>query len=200
MLVRKRIRMYAVDLSPMMCRLARDEAKRARLPLRVIRADMRNFRLPESVDLVTCEFDALNHVPRRTDLHRVAKAVARALRPGGHFYFDVNNALAFDRYWTGNVWLEKPSVAMVMRNGHDRPAERAWCDIEWFVREGRHWRRHHERVEEVCWNSAEIRLVLRRSGFDQVRAWDAAPFWKNPRLRSGCRTIYLAHKAAASRE
>src|SRR5208283_2182870 len=72
----------ALDLSPLMCRLAREKAGRARLPVRVFRADMRHFRLPQSVDLVTCEYDALNHVPRRADLRFVAKAVQRALRPG----------------------------------------------------------------------------------------------------------------------
>ena len=92
-LARKGINMYAVDLSPLMCRIAREKAGRARLPVRVLRADMRSFRLPESVDLVTCEYDALNHVPRRADLRMVAKAVERVLRPGGHFFFDVNTPL-----------------------------------------------------------------------------------------------------------
>ena len=67
-LAREGIEMFAVDLSPVMCRLAREKAHRARLPLRVLCADMRRFRLPESVDLITCEYDALNHVPRKADL------------------------------------------------------------------------------------------------------------------------------------
>jgi SAM-dependent methyltransferase len=86
---RRGVRVTGVDLSPVMCRLAREKARRAGLPLRVIRADMREFRLPEPVDLITCEFDALNHVARKEDLRQVAQAVSRALRPGGHFYFDV---------------------------------------------------------------------------------------------------------------
>ena len=194
-LARKGIRMYAVDLSPGMCRLAREKARRAGLPLRVLHADMRSFRLPAKVDLITCEFDALNHVPRRLDLRRVARAVGRALRPGGHFFFDVNNLAGFEKYWSGTVWFEKPGVVLVMRNGHNRQAGRAWSDIEWFFREGRWWRRHHERVEEVCWSSSEIRRTLRDAGFDQVRAWDSARFFKNnPLIRGGCRTTYLARK------
>jgi SAM-dependent methyltransferase len=198
--------MYAVDLSPTMCRLAREKANRAHLPLRVIRADMRSFRLPEQVDLIMCEFDALNHVPRRTDLRRVAKAVERALRPGGHFYFDVNNSLGFQRYWEGNVWVEKPGVVLVMRSGHNVQADRAWTDIEWFIRDGRGWQRHQERVEEICWDSDEIRRTFHETGFDQLRSWDAAPFFKAiadvrrqdrkiPIVAPGCRTFYLARKS-----
>jgi SAM-dependent methyltransferase len=195
-LARKGIKMYALDLSPLMCRLAREKARRARLPVRIFEADMRHFRLPESVDLVTCEYDALNHVPRRADLRLVAKAVQRALRPGGHFFFDVNNSLGFERYWSGTSWIEKPGVVAVMRSGHNRQSDKAWSDVDWFIRDGNCWRRRHERVEEVCWDPGEIRHVFQETGFDQLRAWDAAPFFKNnPVIRPGCRTVYLARKS-----
>jgi len=51
MLAGKGIRMYAVDLSPQMCRMTREKVKRARLTLHVIGVDMRSFRLPQAVDL-----------------------------------------------------------------------------------------------------------------------------------------------------
>ena len=196
LLAAKGIKMFAVDLSPAMCRLARQKARRARLPLSVFRADMRSFRLPEPVDLVLCEFDALNHVPRKADLARVARAVARALRPSGYFYFDVNNHLAFEKIWPGTWWIEKPGVALVMHGGYDRRRDKGWSDVEWFIREGRRWRRHRERVEQVCWTPAEIRRTLREAGFDQVRAWDATPFMKtDPSIRPGYRTFCLARRA-----
>jgi SAM-dependent methyltransferase len=195
-LARKGLRTYAVDLSPQMCRLTLEKANRARMNVRVLRADMRSFRLPEPVDLITCECDALNHVPRKADLRRVANAVGRALRPGGYFFFDVNNSPGFERYWSGTVWFEKPGMVTVMRNGNDRRTDRAWSDVEWFIRDGSCWRRRHERVEEVCWSSDEIHRAFEEAGFDRLRAWDAAPFFKsNPMIVRGCRTLYLARKA-----
>jgi len=191
------IRMYAVDQSPLMCRAAREKAGRAGVAVRVLRGDMRDFRIPEFVDLVLCEGDALNHVPRRADLRSVAEAVARALRPGGHFFFDVNNSRGFSRYWTGTVWFEKPGVVLVMRNSHNERAGRAWSEVEWFFRDGSRWRRRHEHVEEVCWEAAEIHRILQKAGFDRVRAWDAAPFFKGiPIIGPGCRTVWLARKSA----
>src|SRR5436305_2579640 len=58
-LARLGLRVYGVDLSASMCAVARRKARRARLPVQILRADMRSFRLPQAVDLVTCEFDAL---------------------------------------------------------------------------------------------------------------------------------------------
>jgi len=48
----------------------------------------------------------------------------------------------------------------------------------------------------VCWDSDEIRRIFQETGFDQLRAWDAAPFFKdNPLVGPGCRTVYLARKS-----
>jgi SAM-dependent methyltransferase len=190
------IRMYAVDLSPGMCRAAREKARKAGLRVRVIQADMRAFRLPEQVDLVTCEFDALNHVPHERDLARVARAVSRALLPGGWFYFDVNNSPAFQRFWSTAWWIERPGLVYVMHGGYDRKSDRAWSDVDWFIREGNLWRRRHERVEEVCWTVEEMRAALTRAGFDRIDVHDAARFFRktDPAIRPGDRTFYLARK------
>lgn len=185
-------KVFAVDQSPMMCEAVRAKAG---LAVRVIRGDMRTFRLPEPVDLVTCEGDALNHVPGKADLGKVLMAVSRALKPGGRFYFDVNNRAGFKRYWSGTVWLEKPGLVLVMRNGNDHMKDRAWCDLEWFIREGKIWKRRRERVQEVCWSHEEIRAALREAGFGRVQTWDAAPFFKNGgTVVRGCRSIYFARK------
>jgi SAM-dependent methyltransferase len=192
---RRGIRTYALDLSPHMCKLARQKIRRSRLDVPVLQADMRSFKLPERVNLITCEGDALNHIPRKQDLRSVARCVARALQPGGYFFFSINSPIGFRKYWTGTVCLEKPGAVMVMRSSHSAKADKAWSDIDWFIREGRGWRRRRERVEEVSWTRDEIRHVFLMAGFDQLRAWDAAPFFKdNAMMSPGCYNLYLARK------
>jgi SAM-dependent methyltransferase len=159
--------MYGVDLSPTMRRLAREKSRLLGLPLRVVDGDMRDFRLPEPVDLVLCEFDALNHVEEKGDLALVGRAVSRALRPGGHFYFDVNNRLAFETIWPGTWWIEKSGVALVMHGGYDSQRDRGWSNLEWFLRDGSCWRRSRERIEQVAWTQAEMSATLRKAGFDR---------------------------------
>jgi len=193
------IRMYGVDASPLMCRLARRKAREAGVRVRVLHADMRSFRLPEPVDLVTCEFDAVNHLPRKADLDRVARAVARALVPGGWFFFDVNNQQAFEKVWTGTWRHEMPGVVLVMQGGYDRRRQRGWSNAEWFIRKGKSWQRTLERVEEVAWTATEIRKSLRGAGFSTIRAWDQAPFVREWKLAPGYRTVYLARKAGGQK-
>lgn len=195
------MRVIAVDVSPTMCRLTRQKALRAHASIRVIRDDMRSFRLPETVDLVLCEFDAINHVHRKSDLASVARAVARALNPGGYFYFDVNNRKAFKELWSGAWWTERSGVALVLHGGYDSLRDKGWTNAEWFLRTERHWRRVRERVEQVCWSKTEIRRALSQAGFDRIQSWDAKPFFRGDRrIRSGCRTFYLARKAHTPRK
>jgi SAM-dependent methyltransferase len=192
-LARRGIKVYGVDLSPTMCRLARAKVRRAGANVTIIPGDMRTFRLPEPVDLIPCEFDALNHVPRKSDLSRVARAVARALRPGGHFYFDVNNRLAFQKIWPGTGWFEKTGVVMLLRGGYDERRGKGWTDVNWFIRQKGCWRRFRERVEQVAWTRAEVLQTLRAAGFCRIRTRDAIAFFHgDPRIRAGCRTFYVA--------
>jgi SAM-dependent methyltransferase len=198
-LARRGIKTFAVDLSPDMCRITREKVRLAGLPIQVIVADMRDFHLPEPVDLITCEFDALNHIPQRRDLHRVLKCVGSALRPGGHFAFDVNNRVAFERLADRSWFVDKDPVAMVMNNHLKPGANRAKIDVEWFIRTGKIWERHHEHVEEIFWTAAEIHAALSAAGFDQIKTWDAAPFFKDALTRPGNRTFWRARYRGAAR-
>ena len=197
---RRGLRVYAVDLSPTMCRLAREKAQRASVDVRVRCADLRSFHLPEPVDLVLCEFNPLNHLPRKQDITRAARAVARALRPGGWFYFDLNTRRTMEEmYPSGAHWFEGRGFCMVLRGGYDRRREKGWLEFEWFVRAGRLWRRHRERVEDCWWTVGEIKRALRRAGFARVRHWDAVKV-RPPAMhpKPGFDWYFLAQKGAGS--
>ena len=186
-----------VDLSPTMLRIAKEKAARAGAGVKFTRADMRKFILNEPVDLITCEFDALNHVPLKSDLKMVAKSVVKALRRGGYFYFDVNNIGAFENVWTLGWFQETREFAAMFHGGNVEGKDRAWIDVDWFVKEGDLWRRHREHVEEVCWNRAEIREALSGAGLKIVGTFDATLFFQNdPLVKPGYRTFYLARRIA----
>lgn len=192
------MRVYALDASPAMCRIAREKARQRGLEVEVIQADMRSFRLPAPVDVVVCEFDALNHLQRAAELDRVAKAVARALRPGGCFYFDVNTRRAFQEIWPGGWFTETGKVKLAAHGGYDGRRRKGWTELHWFLPEGGLYRHCFERYEQVCWSESRLKKGLRFAGFTEIERWDSAEVipgvsW----FRPGCRFFYLARKADA---
>ena len=188
---------FAVDHSPDMCRKARAWVRRAKAPVRVIQADMRSFRLPHAVDLILAEFDAINHLLRKNDLARVASAAARALHPGGYFYFDVNTRRALQELWPRCWFTETAEGVLVSHGGYDKREDTAWSDLEWFLSAGKAcYRRFTERYREVCWDDGEIKRAMRNEGFAAIKSWDCSELVRDvPWLAPGYRRVYLACKA-----
>jgi SAM-dependent methyltransferase len=78
---------YAVDNSAAMLRQAQRNCRGADVCL--LQQDIRCLALPSPVDLITANFDTLNHLKSAADLRVSFQRIATNLRPGGHFYFDV---------------------------------------------------------------------------------------------------------------
>ena len=76
-----------VDRSQDMLRIASRNCRGLRVCL--LKQDIRSLRLPNPVDLITCNFDTLNHLVGDGDLLRTFRNVHENLRPGGHFIFDM---------------------------------------------------------------------------------------------------------------
>ncbi len=80
-------RVFGVDRSREMLAVA---ARRCRDGnVRFLRQDIRCLQLPGPVDLITANFDTVNHLVTRSDLARAFRRIADNLKPGGHFVFDV---------------------------------------------------------------------------------------------------------------
>jgi SAM-dependent methyltransferase len=81
-----RVPVFGVDLSPAMLRIAAANCRGAKVTL--LRQDIRRLLLPRRVDLVTANFDTVNHLVGERDLPRLFRRVFHHLHPGGHFIFD----------------------------------------------------------------------------------------------------------------
>ena len=78
---------FGVDRSAEMLRQARRNCRSRGVCF--LQQDIRCLALPAQVDLITANFDTLNHLRSAADLRRTVKRIAANLRPGGHFYFDI---------------------------------------------------------------------------------------------------------------
>jgi SAM-dependent methyltransferase len=192
------LRVYGVDLSPSMLKSARKRIQKAGVRVHLIRGDMRTFRLPQQVDLVSSEWGVVNHLPRKRELVRVANTVARALRPGGYFLFDINRKRLFEKVWAGMEMRETQGYVHVQEGGWDARRGKGWVKMIWFVPRGNGtWERNQQSAEEVHWTTTEIRRALRRAGFDRIRAFDYMSVVSKSRAQAklqGLKTMFLARK------
>ncbi len=83
---RWRVPVFGVDLSPAMLRVAMVNCRNTGVTL--LRQDIRRLRLPQRVDLVTANFDTLNHLVEDGDVRALFQRVYQHLNSGGYFIFD----------------------------------------------------------------------------------------------------------------
>jgi SAM-dependent methyltransferase len=82
-----RVPVFGVDLSTEMLRIAFRHCRGFNVCL--LRQDIRYLRLPRRVDLITCNFDTLNHLVGDGDLLSTFRHIKSNLKPNGHLIFDM---------------------------------------------------------------------------------------------------------------
>ena len=157
---------YAVtglDPSAAMLTLARRVAPGARF----VRASAYDYNLP-ACDAMTALGEVLSYLPpgarAAPSLSRLFRRVARALRPGGLFVFDLivtdpRIPMTYRTWRAGDDWSVLVAVT-------EQPARRRLVrEITTFRRIGARYRRAHEtHVVRVC-SRAAIEGLLRQAGF-----------------------------------
>ena len=81
-----RVPVFGVDRSPAMLRRAADNCGDSGVVL--LRQDIRRLVLPRAVDLVTANYDTVNHLTGEGDLIALFRRVFGQLQRRGHFIFD----------------------------------------------------------------------------------------------------------------
>ena len=149
-----------VDQSEAMLRVARCKSTRVRW----VRQDVERLRLDVRADVVTCHFDALNHVLEADGLQRVFVNVARVLRPGGLFQFDLNTRFMLQWLGTSEKLFRVGPNAFTAYNEFNAASGIATFRQLWFVKQGRLFRKVEVSVRERAYEEAEVRRMLRKAG------------------------------------
>jgi ubiquinone/menaquinone biosynthesis C-methylase UbiE len=177
-------RTYGVDASPAMLAQARLKAEGAGCELRLLQADMRAFSLPERVDLATCFFDSLNYLLTPMDLQQAFTCVARALRPGGAFIFDMNTPYALAEVWDHNCFFtEDEQISLIMQSDYLDEAHTVTVQVVAFVCHGETYERIAETHVERGYAEPTVAAALERAGLVPVTRYDCFGF-DPPRSRT----------------
>jgi ubiquinone/menaquinone biosynthesis C-methylase UbiE len=181
-------KVIGVDRSAAMLREARRKSGRVRW----VCQDLTALAIDDRADVVTCHFDALNHVLEPGDLQQVFVNVARVLHEGGLFQFDVNTEHML-RWLGGHEKLFRVGRDyFVAHNEYDPKRGIATFHQLWFIRKGRVYEKREVIVHERAYTTREIRRMLRHAGLQVLRQEVQRQIEGKP-----TRMLYVARKRPA---
>jgi SAM-dependent methyltransferase len=159
-----------VDNSEQMLRYARRNAP----AVEFIRADARSFNLQTSFDAIVSTFDSLNHFLTLEELSAVFRQARQSLASTGWFLFDMNVERGFLSHWRDYFAIVEKNEVCVLRGDYDPERKIGEYDITMFRRRGKTWQRADTTIYERCYEEREIKRELKRAGFGELLAFDAA--------------------------
>jgi SAM-dependent methyltransferase len=169
--ISRHVPVFAVDLSEPMLRIAARNCCGTNVVL--LKQDIRHFRLPRRVDLITANFDTLNHILSPSDLRQTLRRVFENLNPGGHFVFDViTNCFALSR--RSYVTRFRRQYRFVSQRVRVDPFKRL-ISIVVSIRSPNMRKPIIERHCERMYSLAEVGRALHETGFIVRAVHDAAP-------------------------
>lgn len=185
-------RVYGVDLSQGMLDIS--SARTRGLDVHLLRQDFRRLRLPERVELLTCNTDSLNYLLNEDDLRETLARFHESLETGGFALFDMNTRYQLINQQDGRIWkMRESNVRLYWKSGFDEETDIATLEMRHVVETPRGNRLYRETHRERAYPLEKIETLLGQGGFASVFSWDAAglgPVSDNTR-----RIQFLAGKA-----
>ena len=175
------------DLSDAMIERAREKAAAHGRAIRYEVADAATFDLGKTFDAAFSFFDSLNYVTDPTRLQMALHQVAKHVKPGGSFIFDLNAAYAFEAKLFDQSQHGSRTKVKYDWKGHWDPETRLIrVDMKfWF--EGTEYEETHL---QRAYSDAEICAMLDAAGFEQIEAFES--YTLNPPRAKSDRIHYCA--------
>jgi SAM-dependent methyltransferase len=161
-------RVIGVDGSEAMLRFARANAP----GVEFLRADARDFHLPDKFHAVISAFDSLNHVMELEELKMVFRNVYAAMEDVGLFLFDLN--LEDESEMLGNsLDVVEDDHVCVVRASYKPEEMLKRYDVTMFRLEDASWRRSDLTLFQRYYVPEDVIAALVECGFSRVKTYDA---------------------------
>jgi SAM-dependent methyltransferase len=166
-------RVYGVDISPWMLAVARGRKYSSEVVF--LEQSFTGLRLPEKVELVTCNFDSLNYVLKEKELAGTLRRFAKSLKPGGYLIFDINTTRELAEGWGDDVLFHRLSDSFsIWETGWDPEARINTVRMTNFLKADDGTYRMSEEVHmERAYDLELLFKYLQEAGFPKVDAFDA---------------------------
>jgi ubiquinone/menaquinone biosynthesis C-methylase UbiE len=182
LLAKRNLKVYGVDGSPNMLKIAKKKAAREKVHVEFILSDMRSFSPPEKVDLVISLYDSLNYIVTPKELVSVFSRVKKALKENGLFMFDVNTLYCMKYGWDNrfSVFWMTDDILVIESNAHDQKRRTTTKSFTFFVKkENEVFERIVEEHTERGYTVNEIKQALTDAKLEFASCYDCFAFTRS---------------------
>jgi ubiquinone/menaquinone biosynthesis C-methylase UbiE len=180
--------LLCVDNSFEMLKVAREKNP----SLILTQANAKQLPFLNYFNLIFSMFDSLNYILEFKKLLEAFDSVREALKPGGHFLFDLNTPYGLKSVSGRDVREENRNLMSVWRNVYKKESEILTLHLTLFVKKDSNWERIDEVHQEKGYNEKEIKQGLKTLGFELVDAFKCFEHARPDRYTK--RILYIARK------
>jgi len=179
--------MAGVDLSAEMIDMARKKAAKKKQNIHYEAANAASFEMGDTYDAALSFFDSLNNIIDASQLQQAFHQIAKHVKPGGSFIFDVNTAYAFETQLFDQEDLKPRSKLKYQWKGNwDPEAQIITVTMQFWRNDEAFTEVHRQRA----YSDVELREMLANAGFTDVRAFHS--YTLNPPRHKSDRIHYCA--------
>ncbi len=152
------------------------------------------MRLPflNQFNLVVSMFDSLNYILKLENLIEAFGSIKEALKPGGHFLFDLNTPYGLKCVSGRDVREENKNLISIWRNSYKKDTKTLTLHLTLFVKKDANWQRVDEIHKERGYNEEEVKYGLKTLDLQVI---DAFKCFEHSRVdRYTKRILYIARK------
>ncbi|OEF98837.1 hypothetical protein BHF71_10760 [Vulcanibacillus modesticaldus] len=168
------IRSEGLDFSIDMINIAKENAKSKNLDITYYHADMRSFNLNKKYALITCTYDAINHLLTIDEWKQTFSRVKAHLNDNGIFIFDCNTPKALKERWNCiHVDKDNEGNYMIQKAIHYEKKGISTASFTVFTKEENGlYDGFEETFTEISFPSSQVIDILREVGFSNITITD----------------------------
>ncbi|MBO4412685.1 MAG: class I SAM-dependent methyltransferase [Clostridia bacterium] len=158
--------------------------------IKFVNGDMTNFNLNERFDLITCNYDAINHLSTFENWVEMFKNVFNNLSEGGIFTFDFNTVENMKNFnGTSYKTLEKYNTIFQLNNKDKRMN---FKQIIYNKTPNGFYKMYEVELSESVFPNKAIKKALKQTGFKKIKFCDSD--FKNCNTKKAKRLFVLCEK------
>lgn len=197
LLAEKGIHVTGIDISEDMIVVAERKAKEANAQnVEFDIGDMKDFKLGSEFDLITCNYDSLNHLLREEDILSTFRCVYSHLAAKGIFIFDVNTISGVRSFKYQDI--KHGDDHLVLRHGvFDEDSNMATMQIDGFVKEDKEeslYTRFQQTIHEKGYEIEKLYGLLKQANFNDIEPVGPSSGKKPDELEKDGRVLICARK------